>query len=35
VRVANRIAPNPKDCAIMRQGYHTYRKIYPALEDLA
>jgi len=34
VRVAQRIAPNPKDCATMRQGYHTYRKIYPALADL-
>jgi xylulokinase len=34
VRVAHRIAPNPKDCATMRQGYHTYRKIYPALADL-
>jgi xylulokinase len=35
VRVAKRIAPNPKDCATMHQRYHTYRKIYPALRDLA
>jgi len=34
VRVAKRIAPNPKDCATMHQGYHTYRKIYPALQQL-
>src|SRR5215831_4611793 len=35
VRVAKRIAPNPKDCRTMHQGYHTYRKIYPALRQLS
>jgi xylulokinase len=35
VRVAKRIPPNPNDCGTMRQGYQTYRKIYPALRQLA
>jgi xylulokinase len=35
VRVAKRIAPNPKECTTMHQAYHTYRKIYPALRQLA
>lgn len=34
VRVARRIAPNPKDSSTMQQGYGTYRKIYPALRQL-
>ena len=32
VRVAKRIAPNPKDSATLQHAYRTYRKIYPALK---
>ena len=34
VRVARRIAPNPKDSSTMQRAYGTYRKIYPALKRL-
>jgi len=32
VRVAKRVAPHPKDSAVMRKAYPTYRKVYPALK---
>jgi xylulokinase len=32
VRVASRIVPNEKDSKTMQNGYHTYRKLYPALQ---
>jgi xylulokinase len=35
VRVAKRIAPNQKDSGTMEQGYHAYRRIYPALRQIA
>jgi len=35
VRVAKRIAPNPKDSAVMQKAYQTYRKIYPALRQVS
>src|SRR4051794_6459641 len=35
VRVAKRIAPNPKDSATMQKAYEAYRKIYPALRDVS
>ena len=35
VRVAKKITPNQKDSATMTQAYRTYRKIYPALRQLA
>ena len=35
VRVAKRIAPDPKDTATMQKAYQTYRKIYPALRQMA
>ena len=34
VRVAHRIAPDPRASAILQQNYLLYRKIYPALRDL-
>jgi xylulokinase len=34
VRVATRIAQHPSDSKTMRQGYRTYRKIYPALRQV-
>lgn len=34
VRVAKRIAPNPKDSATMQTAYRSYRQIYPALRGL-
>ena len=34
VRVAKRIAPNPKDSATMQAAYRFYRQIYPALRGL-
>ena len=34
VRVARRIAPNPKDSSAMQRAYVTYCKIYPALKTL-
>jgi len=34
VRVAKRVAPNPKDSATMQNAYPTYRKIYPALREI-
>jgi xylulokinase len=34
VRVAHRIAPDPKNAAIMQDGYRTYRQLYPALHSL-
>jgi len=34
VRVAKRVAPSPKDSAVMQKAYPTYRKIYPALKIL-
>ena len=34
VRVAQRIAPDPRASALMQQNYSVYRKIYPALRDL-
>lgn len=34
VRVANRIAPNANDSALMQKNYATYRGIYPALRSL-
>jgi xylulokinase len=34
VRVARRIAPNPKDSSTMQRAYGTYRKIYSALKTL-
>ena len=35
VRVANRISPNQKDSAILQGAYGTYRRIYPALRQIA
>jgi xylulokinase len=35
VRVAQRIAPDPKDSSTLEQAYLTYRKIYPALKGLS
>jgi xylulokinase len=35
VRVAKRIAPDPKDSGTMQQAYHVYRKVYPALRQIA
>ena len=35
VRVANRISPNEKDSAILQGAYGTYRRIYPALRQIA
>ncbi len=35
VRVAKRIAPNAKDSALMQTTYAEYRKIYPALRQIA
>jgi len=35
VRVAKRVAPNQKDSVTMQQAYRGYRKIYPALRQLA
>lgn len=35
VRVAKRVAPNPKDSATMQQAYRTYRKVYPALREIS
>ena len=35
VRVARRIAPNQKDSGTMQQAYHVYRKVYPALRQIA
>jgi xylulokinase len=35
VRVANRISPNQKDSAILQGAYSTYRRIYPALRQIA
>jgi len=35
VRVAKRIAPNQKDSVTLQSSYHTYRKIYPALRQIA
>jgi xylulokinase len=34
VRIARRIAPNPKDSSTMQRAYVTYRRIYPALNML-
>jgi xylulokinase len=34
VRVAKRVAPSPRDSAVMQKAYPTYRKIYPALKTL-
>ena len=34
VRVAKRIAPNPKDSATMQTAYRSYRQIYPALRGI-
>lgn len=34
VRVAKRVAPNPKDSATMQKAYGTYRRIYPALKQI-
>jgi xylulokinase len=35
VRVAKRVAPNPKDSGVMQKSYLSYRKIYPALKTLS
>jgi len=35
VRVAKRVVPNQKDSATMQNAYQTYRKVYPALRNLA
>ncbi|HKF01916.1 MAG TPA: xylulokinase [Candidatus Sulfotelmatobacter sp.] len=35
VRVAKKITPNQKDSATLQQAYRGYRKIYPALRQLA
>jgi xylulokinase len=35
VQVAKKITPNQKDSATMHQAYRTYRKIYPALRQIA
>jgi xylulokinase len=35
VRVAKRIAPNPKDSATMQKAYQTYRNVYPALRGVS
>jgi xylulokinase len=35
VRVAKKISPNAKDASTMQAAYKTYRKIYPALRELA
>ena len=35
VRVAKRIPPNQRDSATMQEAYRTYRKIYPALRQIA
>jgi len=35
VRVAKRIAPNQKDSSTMQQAYYIYRKVYPALRQIA
>jgi xylulokinase len=34
VRVAKRVAPSPKDSAVMQTAYPTYRQVYPALKTL-
>lgn len=34
VRVATRIVQHPSDSRTMQQGYRTYRKIYPALQQV-
>ena len=35
VRVAKKIAPNQKDSTTMQQGYRNFRKVYPALRQIA
>jgi xylulokinase len=35
VRVAKRVAPSAQDSATMQKAYRTYRKIYPALRQIA
>jgi xylulokinase len=35
VSVAKKVMPSPKDSATMQQSYGTYRKIYPALKQIA
>src|SRR5215469_1951844 len=35
VHVAKRIAPNHKDSVTMQQGYRNFRKVYPALHQIA
>ncbi len=35
VRIAAEIQPNPRDSATMDQAYRTYRKIYPALQQIS
>jgi xylulokinase len=35
VRMAKKITPNQKDSAVMQQAYRGYRKIYPALHQIA
>lgn len=35
VRVAKRIAANPKDSATMQKAYRGYRQVYPALRQIA
>jgi xylulokinase len=35
VRVAKRVAPNQKDSATMQKAYRRYRRVYPALRQIA
>lgn len=35
VSVAKKVAPNAKDSATMQSAYRSYRKIYPALKEIA
>jgi sugar (pentulose or hexulose) kinase len=35
VRIAEEVQPNARDSATLDQAYRSYRKIYPALQEIA
>jgi len=35
VRIAEEVQPNARDSATLDQAYRSYRKIYPALQQIA
>jgi sugar (pentulose or hexulose) kinase len=35
VQTAHKIPPDPKNSAILNEAYRTYRRIYPALQQIS